>query len=147
MRVYVAAPYAAREQVVAAALLLEERGHHCTSSWRDGSREIHSGTIGTAPDLTLGTVAGHALADLTDVASSHALIHLTAAHVAAGQPIPTDWLHTGGRHVEVGYALALGLPVIVVGEPENVFQRGLCRIVTTLEDAIRSLDLPKGPTA
>lgn len=30
---------------------------------------------------------------------------------------------SGGRHVETGFALALGKPVIVVGAPENVFHR------------------------
>ena len=53
--------------------------------------------------------------DLNDVVRSDLLILFTAAFVGIEGG--------GGRHVETGWALAHGVPIIVVGQPENVFHR------------------------
>lgn len=117
MKVYIAAPYGARAQAQWCAAHLT--GHEVTSSWLGGTRPVDESTTCTAPALSDEQAARYAERDLADVARSDVLILLTAsiAQISAGGAA------SGGRHVEVGYALALGKPVIVVGEPENLFHR------------------------
>ena len=141
MRIYIAAPYAARAQVADAATFLAEHGHECTSTWKDGSREIHDGTVGTSAVSTDEEVTKHAGGDLKDIKDSDLLVAFTSEYVTRTQDIPERWLHTGGRHVEMGYALALELPIIVVGTPENVFQRAaFCLEAHDLQDVVNIID-------
>lgn len=119
LRAYLAAPYVAREQVADFARELVEVGLDVTASWISEDHEITPGTLGAAPALTGEEVARHAATDLDDIERCDVLIVFTAA--ALGLAI--EDCASGGRHVETGYALAKGVPVIVVGEPENVFHR------------------------
>lgn len=78
-----------------------------TSRWITGA---HDEGAGPADDETLRRFASE---DLEDLRAADALV--------AWNP---RWVHRsgrGGRHVELGYALAIGKPVILVGERENVF--------------------------
>lgn len=115
MRVYLAAPYGARGKVRGYAAQLNEAGFVVTSSWLNEAHEITAGTQGAAPALSDDEVAAHAQSDLWDLQRSQALVLFTAAFVGVEGG--------GGRHVETGYAIALGLPVLVVGAAENVFHR------------------------
>lgn len=148
MKVYVAAPYPAREyvqNVVAAAL--EAAGHECTSTWANGSREINVTTIGASPATQHEDLVRHVEGDLYDIARSQAVLSLTAEFCVENaymeDHVLTHWLHTGGRHVELGYALGLNehrrMKLVVVGEPENVFQRAFTTITLDLDSAIRAL--------
>lgn len=119
LRAYLAAPYAAREQVADYARELVEVGFDVTASWLDEEHEINSGTLGAAPALTGEEVARHAATDLDDIDRCDVLIVFTAAALG----LHAEDCASGGRHVETGYALAKGIPVLVVGEPENVFHR------------------------
>lgn len=103
-RVYLAARYDRRLEMLGRADELERLGYVVTSRWVQG---LHEGA--TEPDV-LGRCAREDLADIID---SDIFITFTES-AAIG--------HTsGGRHVEMGYALACDLWVIVVGPPENVF--------------------------
>lgn len=136
MRVYLAAPYGAREEVLGLASDLYSRGMTCSSSWLAETHEINPGTEGAAPALSDAQVALHATDDLVDILSSQALVLFTAAYLGVEGG--------GGRHIETGYAMATGIPVIVVGEPENVFHRmGLPRVelVSDWASALGSLAL------
>ncbi len=138
MRVYIAAPYGAREQVRGYADGLIKLGVTPTCQWVYGSRPITSGTTGTAPYLSDKDANAYATQDLLDVASSDALVMLTehASKIAAGGAA------SGGRHIELGYALALGKRVIVVGLAENIFHRSaLTQRVDTWELAVEALAL------
>lgn len=115
MKVYLAAPYGARERVRERAASLAMMGHEITSTWLDETHEINAGTQGAATALPDEQVALHAAADLGDIDRSDLVFLFTAATVGVEGG--------GGRHVETGYAIALGKPVIVIGEPENVFHR------------------------
>jgi hypothetical protein len=147
VKVYVAAPYAAREYVQALYPVLAEAGHLCTSTWALGTREITVETVGASPATEHEDLVRHVNGDLYDIARAEGLISLTAEFCKdVGALAPgTDpaWLHTGGRHVELGYAVAMSqfhpMKLIVVGEPENVFQRGLATVVPDLDSAIRAL--------
>lgn len=115
MRVYLAAPYGARDDVRTYAAALTRAGFTVTSSWLDETHDIAPGTVGAATALADDAVDAHAVADLADIADSDALVLFTANYVAKEGG--------GGRHVETGVAIARGLPVVVIGAPENVFHR------------------------
>lgn len=115
MKVYLAAPYGARESIRQYAFELTEIGITVTSSWLNEQHEINAGTQGAAIALSDEQVSDHAQTDIREVRDSDLLVLFTAktAGVEGG----------GGRHVETGIALALRKPVLVVGDPENVFHR------------------------
>ena len=98
MKVYIAAPYPIRDRAVSVMHVLELTGIEVTSRWLK------------APDEMTDE---HARKDLEDVAEADVLLALN----------PDGWEEkgTGGRHVELGYALARGKPVLLVGERSNIF--------------------------
>lgn len=138
MRIYIAAPFAARPLVATYADALRRWGHECTSTWASSTREIQVSTLGASWGTSDEGVREHALGDLKDVMRSDALIMLTAGHVLAAG-VPDQRLHTGGRHTELGMAVAAGKPCVVIGWPENIFHRGLCGHAGDLEDAVGQL--------
>jgi nucleoside 2-deoxyribosyltransferase len=97
-RVYVAAPYPERAAASFVGRALEQAGFVVTASWLHGDRP---------PDAT-----GAAL-DLADIARADVLVALN----------PAAWADrgTGGRHVEFGYALALGKRLVLLGARTHVF--------------------------
>jgi nucleoside 2-deoxyribosyltransferase len=115
LTVYLAAPYGSRDTIAGYAAELTSIGITVTSSWLAEKHEINDGTQGAATALSDDQVADHANTDLREVRDSDVLVLFTAAAVGVEGG--------GGRHVETGAALALGKPVLVVGEPENVFHR------------------------
>ena len=100
LRVYIAAPYPTRADVKNIALDLRRTGIAITSRW-------------IFEDDALDDKA--ARRDLTDVARCDVLIAYN----------PSGWENTGtgGRHVELGYAIALMKPIILVGARSNVFHQ------------------------
>ena len=120
MNVYLAAPYAARDALRKCADDLTRLGHHCTSSWLKETTEISAGTVGVALDISDEQASAHVFTDLRDVARSSALVVWTWP---AAEPIVTGGGNSGGRHVETGAAMAQGIHVVVIGEPENIFHR------------------------
>lgn len=122
-RAYLAAPYVARDWVRAQASALDSVGWVSSSSWAYETHEISAGTIDTAPQRSAEQVRKHVDMDLEDVARSHALVLFTENYLR--KHIETDLpMTSGGRHIETGYAMCLGLDIVVVGEPENIFHRG-----------------------
>lgn len=130
MKVYLAAPYAARDQLRehAEQLTYLDLDVTCCSSWLTEDYPIHPGTTGAATSLAAEVVERHVEQDLDDVDAADVVVVFTA--VAVGL-LPEE-AASGGRHVETGYAIARGKPVIVVGEPENIFHRS--RLVTVARD-------------
>jgi len=71
-----------------------------------------------------------AVMDLDDLARADEVIAYTET-AAAGYL-------TGGRHVELGYAIAVGKPIWLVGPPENVFHHHpLVQHVDRVETVLR----------
>ncbi len=127
MKIYVAGPASAREELQVYAAAFAQAGHEITSRWLD----VPSG-VGAVLDLSDSEVQRLVGRDLADVAIADTLVMFVPNQdVLFG--------HTGGRHVEVGFALALEIPVIVVGLPENIFHRGACVIVPDLDAALKVL--------
>ncbi len=98
IKVYIAAPYPCRDAAIEMMHVLEANGCRVTSTWL---RE---------PDEMADQFAR---LDLADVARADVLV--------AYNPEGWEERGTGGRHVEYGYALGLGIPVVLYGEKSNIF--------------------------
>ncbi len=112
MKVYIAAPYPLRSEARDLGLTLRNLGHHVTSRWLLKDDDSSDAT---------------AQMDLDDVDRADVLLLWQ----------PGEWANkgTGGRHVEFGYALAIGKPVVVFGSKTNVFHYlDRVRVTERLED-------------
>lgn len=98
MKIYIAAPYPIRDHAIDVMHDLESQGHVITSRWLKAPDELTD---------------EHARKDLDDVREADMLLALN----------PPGWEDkgTGGRHVELGYAIALSIPVMLVGARTNIF--------------------------
>lgn len=113
--VYLAARYSRRGELANCRAALASFGYIVTSRWLDGDHEL-------TPDDRDGAASAQAdddsrlrfaLEDWQDLRSAETLIAFTEE--------PRTHNGRGGRHVELGAALALGLRTIVCGPRENVF--------------------------
>lgn len=109
---YLAARFGRREELNSYAQLLRAKGYRVTSRWLTQHQKL---------DLSLHPYTGmerirFALHDWEDMQMAQRLIAFTedpAENAPGGR--------RGGRHVELGGALAYGKHVYVVGPKENVF--------------------------
>lgn len=129
MRAYIAAPYAAREQIKRYATELDQIGYQVTSRWLDEPHDINPTTTGAALALSDTEANTAARNDLDDIDGSDIFVVITARECTG---LEAQRSTSGGRHVETGYALARGISVIVVGDPENIFHR--MQLVTGVDD-------------
>lgn len=117
MKVYVAAPY---PQAETARHLRDEvvaLGHVCTARWLDEPSVLN---------------AEWALNDLADLDRADLVILLN----------DPEWADrgTGGRHTELGYALARLMPVVLVGERTQIFHyHPAVRIVADIDALMAAL--------
>lgn len=100
VKVYLAGPFERGGEIARIGLLLMQRGHVVTARWLVQHEEARDSR----------ELRRQAAADLEDIGAADALVAVTLP----GSP-------RGGRHVEFGYALALGKRVVILGQPENVF--------------------------
>lgn len=139
MKVYIAAPYAARAQAADYANELRRIGYHVTSRWLAEAHSIDSTTVGAATGLPDDQVEQHALDDLEDVREADLLVLLTESVARTGGIFPST---SGGRHIETGYFMALrgAEHTVIVGAPENVFHRlGAVTVVGDWHEAVVEL--------
>lgn len=127
MTIYLAARYSRREELCGYRAQLEALGHTVTSRWLNGSHQISDAgaPISERGEKLVEGDDGHASAeaaalrlrfaceDLDDVACAELLIAFT-------EP-PRSNASRGGRHVELGLAIAMGRHVFIVGYRENIF--------------------------
>ena len=120
MRVYLAGPWARRDEVREAREQIRAAGFLVDCRWID-LPDTDEGQ--KAP----GTLRREAEDDLEDLRNSDVLVLLNLE--------PSE-----GKATELGYALCLGMPVISVGETRNVFTR-LSQVVPLdgIDDAIEEL--------
>lgn len=143
MKIYLAAPYAARDILKGHLPMWTEAGHEVTCGWVKGTRPLGDATYGVSEASTDEEVYLHASRDLGDIEEAEIVIHYTAQYLKSIDPSLDDVthnLHSGGRHVETGFAIAKGKHVIVIGPMENIFQRGLCLVVDDIDGAMVILD-------
>lgn len=125
MRIYIAARYDRRFEMLRVASDLMRAGHEITSRWIEGGR-------GDDPELVA------AIEDVGDLERADCLVTFTERperNVA--------WAARGGRHVEFGIALATGKRLCIVGPRENVFHHlPRVEIYATVPDLIEGLTWP-----
>lgn len=100
MKIYLASRYSRREEMEGYANRLIEAGFEVVSRW------VYGGEEGKTDEEI-------ALFDLEDVERADLVLSFTEPYRSSNIG--------GGRHVEFGYALALGILVDIVGEKETVF--------------------------
>ena len=113
MKVYLAARYPRRKELLKYADELEDAGHSVVSSWLNGEDEVVENAGKYPPGAS-----DVAVKDLEDLLRADVLISFTER--AAIVPY-LDAGARGGRHVEFGYAIAAGKTLFIVGPAENVF--------------------------
>lgn len=109
-RVYIAASYPRKSEAQVLHGYLTNAGFHITSRWIDDSTAdgIYDPNL-TGKDLELQSQAA-AQMDWDDIEDADMLVVITG-----------DTKTRGGRHSEVGIALAQGKPVFLLGPREQVF--------------------------
>lgn len=105
-RIYLAARYSRRDEMMQYATKLFMAGQKVTSRWILGDHEL---TEQSLPE----EAARFAKEDFQDICASEIMVAFTEA-----EPVGRN---RGGRHVEFGIAIAQQMVVIVIGPPENVF--------------------------
>lgn len=110
MKVYLAARFSRLPELLHHKSELEQEGITVTSRWLLGGHEWE----GTPDeDIPPEHAARFAVEDLEDIQAADVVVCFTEP--ARSGPA------RGGRHVEAGWAIAKGIPVVVVGHRENVF--------------------------
>lgn len=140
-KIYVAGRYGRRGELLQKAITLESFGWTVTSRWLAGKEEerpsLKSGDNGDETIIPIKAKAIFATNDLADIDEASNFIAFTEA--------PNEGPPRGGRHVELGYALATGKRIIVIGYRENVF---CClervEFYETFDDALKHLRIEVG---
>lgn len=107
--IYLAAAFNRKEEMRAHRYVLQEMGYKVTSNWIDQIGLDTFGPSGSIEDLH--TASDRAIQDLSDILRSDMFFMFTDT--------PST---TGGRHTELGIAIALNKLITVIGPRENVFQ-------------------------
>jgi hypothetical protein len=113
--VYIAGRFDRRGELVHAVHQLEELGITCTANWITEEPDLSELPEGSQTSALIEW----ALRDVEDVTAADTLIAFTE-DLMLYDNVPSVWAR-GGRHVELGMALALGMRVVVVGPRENIF--------------------------
>jgi len=130
LAVYIAAPWVAKDQALEAQKKFEQAGFVVTSHWITYHSDAwpQYGTPALAPEKNERELTRQAIEDLRDIEDSDAFVILNLDK-------------SEGKATELGYAYALGLPVVLVGErSRNIFYHlPTITRVDTVEDAIEYL--------
>lgn len=136
MKVYLAGKYSRKQEFLAYAAELTSLGHDVVSSWLWTSLDDSQAKAVEVATYSILQEVGEkfAVRDFMDLAGAGVLISFT-------EPVRAEGKDRGGRHVELGMALAWGTDIIiVVGPRENVFYcHPDVEVVSTWEDAKKML--------
>lgn len=134
LRVYLAAPFEARDEMLALRKSLEDRGVEVTSTWLTPA-DGNDNNMATLQDK-FQECRTRAVKDVEDI---------VACDVGVIRK-PKEWHRqptTGGHHCEAGIFIALGKPFAVYGARENVFHyHPLATEIKTFEDLCNYLHIP-----
>ena len=132
MNIYLAARYSRFLEMQDYAAQLKALGHTITSRWILGDHDIRAHGQSEAPYW----MPLWAEEDWEDLANADTVISFTEA------PGNTPGRSRGGRHVELGMALALQKRCMIVGPREHVFHwLPLIECYATWEDALHWLGI------
>jgi hypothetical protein len=112
MKIYLAARYSRHPEMREVRDILMKLGHEVTSHWIDqhGGNLLESivqSKLNSDPEGS----SVYAIKDVEDVMRSDIIISFTSE----------DGGGKGGRHVEFGLAIGLGMRIVLIGPRENVF--------------------------
>lgn len=111
-RIYLAAAYQRHDEMCGVRDVLQALDYLVTSRWIDQhGGDQPEAAVGEALKVDDPAHAQFIAEDLEDIDRADTLISFTGTGT------------TGGRHVEFGYALAMGKRLILVGPRENIFHR------------------------
>jgi hypothetical protein len=107
--------------------VLEHNGMTVTSRWLEEripeSSQLH--------DVTPAFCRETAIADLQDICKSDTMVFFSED--------PTIGTPRGGRHFEMGYALAMGKDIHIIGKHENIFHFLPCiKLHNSVEDFLEA---------
>lgn len=130
MKIYVAAPWTHGGDALRIAETLKLNGYTITSRWLARAHNTDPNyDYAKDPAYTAKIGKAEALKDLEDVARSDVVL--------VYNPVKSE-----GKAVEQGVALALKIPIIVIGAVTNTFQYldpPAVTVVNTLDDALQLL--------
>jgi nucleoside 2-deoxyribosyltransferase len=106
-KIYLAARFDRREELASYAKQLTKEGHHVTARWLTDAK--HTPELDELAKNEREINASLAQDDLEDIRKSDVFIYFSPGSAR------------GGCHVEFGYALRLGLEMIIIGERDHVF--------------------------
>lgn len=121
MRVYLAAQFGRRSELVQYAAQLKQKGWSVTSRWL--FEDTTTPTTVQLKDCAKDYRIRCARRDLQDINRSDVLIFFSESEMTP----------RGSRHVEFGYALAKQLDIVVIGPTENIFHE-YARVFEKWED-------------
>ena len=110
MKIYMAGYFNTRQRLYPWRDRIIATGHEVSSSWLHEPREVPDHEYDSNKVLTVEEQEVVAVRDLDEIDQSDLVIVDTF-----------DVTPRGGREVEIGYAMALGIPFWIVGPPRNVF--------------------------
>lgn len=127
MKIYLAAAYGRREEMLEVAKVVEAAGHTVTSRWIQGLHDTPpAGAEVDSPEHQRWCAND----DLADIWMADCIINFTGGGNKS----------RGGRHVEFGFGIALELRLLIVGECENVFHHlEDVQRFDTIEEALAAL--------
>jgi hypothetical protein len=111
VKIYLAARYSRRDEMLTCRARLEAYGYRVTSRWIEGDHQIDD--QGLSVEAKASERTRFATEDWDDLMAADCVINFTES--------PRSTNSRGGRHVEFGAALAAGKRCFVVGPQENVF--------------------------
>ena len=109
MILYLAARYSRKAEILKHAEEFVAAGHTVSATWFD---EPHDGQT-QLNEVSEDLLKVYAQRDLDEIRQADALVFYSESDQTMNR--------RGGRHVEFGYALALGKMIFVVGPHENIF--------------------------
>jgi len=123
--IYIAGPFDQRDQAKLVKDALEKEGHVVTSTWITSH-------LDALDEIDPETAEREALHDLLAIRRADLVVFLNGQSTS------------GGMHVEMGYAIAAGKPILLVGEPTSIFHHlksvrvinGLGNLIPVILDAI-----------
>jgi hypothetical protein len=120
MNLYLAGDYELRAELEALADTLEAAGHFITSRWVRESQPVSTDWVdrfieiqNQVEHISSEDSARIALHDLDDLSAAEAMVLVNGPSTR------------GGKHVELGAALAMDMPVYLIGPRTNIFHHHL----------------------
>ncbi len=126
MKIYIACPFEERERAISLAMTLRSFKHIITARWLTPENPVGDDDPQVRSDRAVG--------DLRDIQDADLVIVMN--------PCGYETRGTGGRHTELGIALALGTRVILIGErtQEFHFYPGIVKVEADGTDLIAVVD-------